>query len=110
MAILSHGIEDGFVYASDGLMKIDEFVNAFKPSNCPSLFQKPKLFFIQACRGYEMDNGVMFGGPNKEVGNSVQNWKARSGYKTWPLDADILIEFWSNFLYRIAPGASMFFI
>ena len=87
MAILSHGLEDGYVYAYDGLINITEFVDPFKPSSCPSLFQKPKLFFVQACRGAEMDHGVMFGNNGKP-----ENF-GRKKHKTWPLDADILIHY-----------------
>jgi len=58
--ILSHGHGDG-VYGTDGkLVKITQLVGLFNGTNhyCPSLVGKPKLFFIQACRGDDEDKGV----------------------------------------------------
>jgi len=55
--ILSHGDCDG-VYGADGkLVKINKIASLFKPTNCPTLAGKPKLFFIQACRGEMEDLG-----------------------------------------------------
>ena len=51
VAILSHGIE-GHIYGTDeGLLKIDDMVILFSGQNCPTMAGKPKLFFLQACRG-----------------------------------------------------------
>ena len=48
--ILSHGDADN-VYGSDGMkLPIQELFKIFKAGSCPSLVNKPKLFFIQACR------------------------------------------------------------
>ncbi|XP_041364768.1 caspase-3-like [Gigantopelta aegis] len=55
--ILSHG-EEGTVYGTDGPVEIKDLVEPFKGHNCPSLAGKPKLFFIQACRGQSFDKGV----------------------------------------------------
>ncbi|XP_052061917.1 cell death protein 3-like [Mytilus californianus] len=54
--ILSHG-RDGHIRSSDNedvpLLEIIEPVKS-----CESLIGKPKLFFVQACRGSKTDNGV----------------------------------------------------
>jgi len=56
--ILSHGYRDG-VYGTDGhSVTINEIATLFKGNFCPSLTDKPKLFFIQACRGDDEDKGV----------------------------------------------------
>jgi len=56
--ILSHGEVDG-VYGTDGvLVKFNDIFKLFKGNFCPSLVNKPKLFFIQACRGDDTDEGV----------------------------------------------------
>ena len=48
--ILSHGDADN-VYGSDGMkFPIQELLKIFKADSCPSLENKPKMFFIQACR------------------------------------------------------------
>ncbi|XP_077983419.1 caspase-7-like [Glandiceps talaboti] len=56
--ILSHGEED-VVYGTDGYVEVDQLTSYFSEDNCPSLAGKPKLFFMQACRGYEFDDGVI---------------------------------------------------
>ncbi|XP_066472678.1 caspase-2 [Tiliqua scincoides] len=58
VSLLSHGIEGG-VYGVDGkLLQLQEIFRLFDNANCPSLQNKPKMFFIQACRGDETDRGV----------------------------------------------------
>ncbi|XP_065917934.1 caspase-8-like isoform X2 [Dysidea avara] len=56
--ILSHGYRDG-VYGTDGKsVPIHEIAALFKSNFCPTLTNKPKLFFIQACRGDDEDKVV----------------------------------------------------
>ncbi|XP_070598141.1 caspase-2 isoform X2 [Erythrolamprus reginae] len=51
ISFLSHGIEGG-VYGVDGkLLQLQEIFSLFDNANCPNLQNKPKMFFIQACRG-----------------------------------------------------------
>ncbi|KAH8234018.1 hypothetical protein KR032_010949, partial [Drosophila birchii] len=50
VAMLTHG-ENGYLYAKDTEYQIENILNPFSSSNCPSLASKPKLFFIQACQG-----------------------------------------------------------
>ena len=51
--ILSHGISAG-VYGVDGkVVDIQKILDMFNSQSCQSLVGKPKLFFIQACRGSE---------------------------------------------------------
>ncbi|XP_070768233.1 caspase-2 isoform X4 [Enoplosus armatus] len=58
VCLLSHGVE-GAIYGTDGqLLQLDWVFEAFDNAHCPLLQNKPKLFFIQACRGEEMDCGV----------------------------------------------------
>ena len=56
--ILSHGSSKG-ISGTDGMyVSTEEIQRAFK--ECKTLIGKPKLFFIQACRGDEEDNGFKF--------------------------------------------------
>merc|ERR1719422_2030866 len=57
VAVLSHG-ELGILYASDHSYKPDRLWSQFTADKCPSLAGKPKLFFIQACQGDQLDHGV----------------------------------------------------
>ncbi|KAM6269111.1 caspase-10 [Porphyrio hochstetteri] len=52
--ILSHG-ESGAVYGKDEeLVSIRTIMSHFTAKQCPQLAEKPKLFFIQACQGKEI--------------------------------------------------------
>lgn len=56
--ILSHGINGG-IYGSDGeVIEIHQITSQFRGLACRSLADKPKLFFVQACRGDDFDPGV----------------------------------------------------
>nr|CAB3262212.1 uncharacterized protein LOC100178691 [Phallusia mammillata] len=57
-AILTHGDKGDVLYARDAAMKLTDFTEPFTAKRCPSLVGKPKLFFVQACRGLKMDEGV----------------------------------------------------
>lgn len=60
VAILSHGEEGGMIHGKDDvLVNIKELTNLFSGQACPSLAGKPKLFFIQACRGKDFDVPVV---------------------------------------------------
>jgi len=58
MAILSHGGENGLIYGTDTGINIDQLIGPLKGNRCKSLIGKPKIFFIQACRGNEFDDGT----------------------------------------------------
>ncbi|CAG2176214.1 unnamed protein product, partial [Oppiella nova] len=56
--ILSHGCEDG-VHGSDGqVVPVKTILGYFNNDYCTALIGKPKMFFLTACRGDEMDQGV----------------------------------------------------
>ncbi|KAI4504242.1 hypothetical protein M0802_000713 [Mischocyttarus mexicanus] len=55
--VLTHG-NSGILCSYDGQYKILDLWNTFSEKNCPSLKGKPKLFFLQACRGDDVDSGT----------------------------------------------------
>uniref|UniRef100_A0A182N214 Caspase n=1 Tax=Anopheles dirus TaxID=7168 RepID=A0A182N214_9DIPT len=57
VVIMTHG-DDDVLYAHDTTFNVDRLWENFVGSACPSLLGKPKLFFIQACRGSNLDEGV----------------------------------------------------
>ncbi|KAL1478814.1 hypothetical protein MTO96_052363, partial [Rhipicephalus appendiculatus] len=57
--LMSHGNQDTIEGVdNEELHLIDDVYAKFNNKNCPALQGKPKLFFIQACRGEEWDNGT----------------------------------------------------
>ncbi|XP_060489349.1 caspase-2 isoform X2 [Panthera onca] len=70
VALLSHGVEGG-IYGVDGkLLQLQEVFRLFDNASCPNLQNKPKMFFIQACRGDETDRGVDQQDGKNSVGSS----------------------------------------
>lgn len=56
--VLSHG-EKGTVHGVDGeSVPIRTLTLPFTSSRCPSLARKPKIFFIQACQGQDLQRGA----------------------------------------------------
>ncbi len=51
LAILSHGIEGAIYGVDERVVKIEHITTYFEGRQCPTLAGKPKLFFLQACRG-----------------------------------------------------------
>ena len=58
VAILTHGVQ-GKLYGTDGeKIPVEDLTTLFNGDQCPSLIGKPKIFFLQACRGENRDKGV----------------------------------------------------
>lgn len=77
LCLLSHGVE-GAVYGTDGqLLQLDWVFESFDNAHCPLLQNKPKMFFIQACRGEDMDCGVeQIDGPTRTCSPSCEQLDA----------------------------------
>ncbi|XP_060520802.1 caspase-1-like [Cylas formicarius] len=58
VVVMTHGKSNGRIFARDHDYSTNEMVGFFSGTRCPSLAGKPKLFFIQACRGETTDSGV----------------------------------------------------
>ncbi|XP_071534947.1 caspase-1-like isoform X2 [Panulirus ornatus] len=63
LVFMSHGGLHGktnkeFIWTYDAKVDTIELWKNFNAEKCPSLAGKPKMFFIQACRGEETDKGV----------------------------------------------------
>ncbi|KAH8347423.1 caspase-1 [Drosophila kikkawai] len=59
LAVMSHGTE-GKVYAKDMSYPVERLWNPFLGDNCKTLKNKPKIFFIQACRGENLEKAVEY--------------------------------------------------
>lgn len=80
--LLSHG-DEGVFFGTDGSIELRYLTSLFRGDRCRSLVGKPKLFFIQACRGTDLDPGI----------------EADSGETTKiPVEADFL------YAFSTAPG------
>lgn len=50
-------VDHALVCADEQLIFTSTILDMFNDTNCPSLSGKPKLFYIQACRGEKLDHG-----------------------------------------------------
>ncbi|XP_054753441.2 caspase-3-like isoform X1 [Lytechinus pictus] len=91
--VMSHG-EDGALYCKDGTVAVDELAFRFKGIMCPTLVGKPKLFFIQACRGTQMDHGVRT--PAVEGDDEPDAAIAQKMFYTIPVEGDFLMAYSST--------------
>eukprot|EP00094_Tigriopus_californicus_P003211 TCALIF_03091-PB protein Name:"Similar to Caspase-1 (Spodoptera frugiperda)" AED:0.13 eAED:0.13 QI:0/0/0.33/0.66/0.5/0.66/3/83/463 len=86
VSVLSHG-EMGILYASDHAYKPDRLWSHFNAERCPSLAGKPKMFFIQACQGDQLDGGIRLEKcSTTEIDSSALSYKI-------PSHADFLIAY-----------------
>ncbi|XP_063697621.1 caspase-like [Culicoides brevitarsis] len=88
ICILSHG-ELGYIYARDGQYKLESIWTYFTADRCPTLAGKPKLFFIQACQGDQLDGGITLLNDRTETDSSSTGGLS---YKI-PNHADFLIAY-----------------
>ncbi|XP_067295293.1 caspase-22 [Pseudorasbora parva] len=57
--VMSHGVETGVLGFDEQICPLIDITSPFNGDNCPSLIGKPKVFFIQACRGHDMQSKVL---------------------------------------------------
>ncbi|CAI2351470.1 unnamed protein product [Caenorhabditis sp. 36 PRJEB53466] len=57
LVILSHGEENVIIGVDDTSVNVQEIYDLLNASNAPRLANKPKLVFVQACRGERRDTG-----------------------------------------------------
>lgn len=81
ITILTHGNNSGVLLANDYSYNFKSMWKQFTADRCPSLAGKPKLFFVQACRGNE-----------KDPGSTVTDSTSNSDYKI-PTHADFLMAY-----------------
>ncbi|XP_075216979.1 uncharacterized protein LOC142322137 isoform X2 [Lycorma delicatula] len=58
VTVLTHGLSTGCLMAKDYAYPTEHLWTPFSADKCPSLAGKPKIFFIQACRGSKFDPGM----------------------------------------------------
>lgn len=93
MAVLTHGKKD-FLFAKDNPYKPEDLWLPFTADKCPTLAGKPKLFFIQACQGDNLDSGVILTSRTETDGRAAYSYKI-------PSQADFL------FAYSTIPGKQL---
>lgn len=81
--IMSHGDKKDFIHGVDNRKAaVEDLMSEFTPTNCPTLENKPKLFFIQACRGEKSDRRM------NRLSSVLSDNNAEDGIQNSP-DADL---------------------
>ena len=93
--ILSHG-SLGKIYGTDGnFITVEKIRELFRSDECATLHNKPKLFFIQACRGEKEDQGRRIQSDSVVLSNTSGSSQP---FKVLSHDSDFL------FAYATTPG------
>ncbi|XP_055015519.1 caspase-3-like isoform X1 [Boleophthalmus pectinirostris] len=87
--ILSHGKEEG-ICGTDDIVTLEKLTRYFKGDQCRTLIGKPKLFFLQVCRGENLDSGT--------TDRDMVDATALPITQKIPVEADFL------YAYATAPG------
>lgn len=97
VVFMSHGNVDHnkeFLCTRDSKIDTEELWKNFTADKCPSLAGKPKFFFIQACRGDNIDKGVKMKQP-KALKVQMDGVHHKEDYVI-PLHADMLM-MWASY-------------
>uniref|UniRef100_A0A8D8WAD9 Caspase-1 n=1 Tax=Cacopsylla melanoneura TaxID=428564 RepID=A0A8D8WAD9_9HEMI len=87
VAVLTHGLGERYLWAHDMPYFVEKLWLPFTADKCRTLAGKPKIFFIQACRGTKLDGGVrLVSRANTETDAGVNAYKI-------PSYADFLIAY-----------------
>lgn len=93
--ILSHGCAEGVYGVDGGVVSREDIFGPFRGSSCPSLASKPKAFFIQACRGRQVQPLVKVQADNVETDEDEdedeEEFELDGGEMTIPDDADFFV-------------------
>ncbi|XP_016107213.1 caspase 20, apoptosis-related cysteine peptidase [Sinocyclocheilus grahami] len=89
--VLSHGIKEGVCGTDGAVISVDEIREPFNGINCKRLVGKPKMFFIQACRGGKNQDRVQVQADSSEDGESEMEVDGDDFDITIPADTDFLI-------------------
>lgn len=86
ISILTHGQEPNLLYSRDYIYSFDLLWQSFTPDKCVTLAGKPKVFFVQACRGQKLDSGIHLVRASTEIDSGCDSYKI-------PKMADFLIAY-----------------
>nr|UBY00367.1 caspase 1 [Bactericera trigonica] len=87
ITVLTHGLGERYLWANDMPYFVEKLWLPFTADKCRTLAGKPKIFFIQACRGTKLDGGVrLVSRANTETDAGVNAYKI-------PSYADFLIAY-----------------
>lgn len=113
--MMTHGDKNGILFTNDTSIYVNDLWSPFTGEKCPTLAGKPKLFFIQACKGGMVDPGAILEQPRASSGHlnsfASRNEPVNAAPFVIPTIADILVYFSTAegyYSYRSAEHGSWF--
>ncbi|XP_006129195.2 caspase-7-like [Pelodiscus sinensis] len=104
VSILSSHGEEGAIYDSEGQpVRLTRIFQLLSPQRCPALAGKPKIFFIQACRGSAMDEGVQL-----DTDSAGTSDDSVSHYLSLPESTAVMFACSPGYVAFLNPMGSMF--
>ena len=92
--ILSHGNSSDVIYGvNGGTISNTELMCLLKPTECPTLQNKPRLSFFQACRGCRENHGMTASGTVPLSSGTQMVSVSALSRTTYPEEADSLLAF-----------------
>ncbi|XP_059914900.1 caspase-8-like [Gadus macrocephalus] len=82
--VLSHGEENDISGVDFKQLAISDITSAFNGKHCPALLGKPKVFFIQACQGHNLQPGLA-------VDDCIYPMPIKEDSPNHPMEADFLV-------------------
>lgn len=100
--IMSHGDDRGIKCKNGETIPVDEITSKFRggDESCPQLAGKPKLFFLQACRGIVDDKGYRHAASSQDDDVVADSFSSERTSLTLPSDADFLISYSTTTGYK----------
>ena len=94
MIVMSHGADGDAIYGVSGKrkVKVKDIMAEFTVSQCPSLADKPKIFFFQACRGSMDEREAPISYDSGYIADALASDSTLAQTVT-PLEADFLLAF-----------------
>ena len=87
--IFSHGTDKGLRGSDSELLDVNKLASQVNGRCCPGLSKKPKMFFIQSCRGRETDRGaVVADGDNEPADRGGDASVVQDGGDKVPSESD----------------------
>ena len=93
--IMTHGDAKGLKGTDDQQKSIavEQVTSLFTGNKCPQMMTKPKLFFIQACRGVREDQGYFVPRGHISKSDQVTDDAEEEMVMKMPSEADILVAY-----------------
>ncbi|KAM3830399.1 caspase-3-like [Vipera latastei] len=99
----SHGEEGSITDCQGQAVKLTRIYKILSPERCPYLAGKPKIFFIQACRGKRFDDGIYL-----ETDSGAPDEDCFSHYLSIPENTTVMFSCSPGYVSFSNPWESMF--